>query len=110
MFKFEIRQLLSFLGYGDANAFVPGVNDLMEGGYEYIDARKINVHTEDLTTDIEAFYNYIKYRNILLENKGKYDVLIIDGLSDLDKMAELGGTLAYMDSIIGKNLIELKNS
>ncbi len=35
VFKFEIPQLLSFLGYGDTEAFVPGVKDLMEGGFEY---------------------------------------------------------------------------
>jgi len=37
VFKFEIPQLLSFLGYGDTEAFVPGVKDLVEGGYEYTD-------------------------------------------------------------------------
>jgi len=35
VFKMEIPQLLSFLGYGDTEAFVPGVKDLVEGGYEY---------------------------------------------------------------------------
>ncbi len=35
LFKFEIPKLLSFLGYGDVNAFVPGVKDLISGGYEY---------------------------------------------------------------------------
>ncbi len=37
VFKVEIPKLLSFLGYRDFNAFVPGVKDLVEGGYEYID-------------------------------------------------------------------------
>lgn len=37
VFKFEIPKLLSFLGYGDTEAFVPGVKDLMEGGFEYTD-------------------------------------------------------------------------
>lgn len=37
VFKFEIPQLLSFLGFGDTEAFVPGVKDLMEGGFEYTD-------------------------------------------------------------------------
>ena len=78
------------------------VLNLEKGGYEYIDARKIDIHPDEMTTDVEAFYNYIKIRNMLLEQKGKYDVLFIDGLSDLDRMSELGGTLAYMNSIIGK--------
>jgi cytochrome d ubiquinol oxidase subunit I len=37
VFKFEIPKLLSFLGYRDTEAFVPGVKDLVEGGYEYTD-------------------------------------------------------------------------
>ncbi|MGM0549570.1 MAG: cytochrome ubiquinol oxidase subunit I [Bacteroidota bacterium] len=37
VFKVEIPKLLSFLGYRDFNAFVPGIKDLVEGGYEYID-------------------------------------------------------------------------
>lgn len=79
------------------------VLDLEKGGYEYIPAKKLSVYTEESTDEVEAFYNYIKIRNLLLDNKGKYDFLIIDGLSDLDRMSELGGTLAYMDTIIGKN-------
>ncbi|MFC2150935.1 cytochrome ubiquinol oxidase subunit I [Bacteroidota bacterium] len=37
IFKFEIPKLLSFLGYGDTEAFVPGIKDIVEGGYEYTD-------------------------------------------------------------------------
>ena len=37
VFKFEIPKLLSFLGYRDTEAFVPGVNDLVNGGYEFTD-------------------------------------------------------------------------
>ena len=78
------------------------VLDLEKGGYEYISARKMSTYTTQETTTWESFQNYIEYRNALLENKGKYDYLIIDGLSDLDALSEIGGTLAYMDSIIGK--------
>lgn len=78
------------------------VLDLEKGGYEYIPARKLSIYTEESTDDVDAFFNYIKIRNLLLENKGKYDFLLIDGLSDLDRMSELGGTLGYMDTIIGK--------
>jgi len=78
------------------------VLNLEKGGYEYIDARKINIYTKELTSDTESFYNYINIRNLLLKEKGKYDVLIIDGLSDLDKFSELGGTLAYMETTMGK--------
>lgn len=34
-FKIEIPKMLSWLGYRDANAFVPGVNDIINGGYTY---------------------------------------------------------------------------
>jgi hypothetical protein len=78
------------------------VLDLEKGGYEYIAARKLSTYVEQDTTRWESFQNYIKYRNLLLENKGKYEYLIIDGLSDLDDMSEIGGTLSYMNTIIGK--------
>lgn len=78
------------------------VLDLEKGGYEYIPARKLSTYTSQETTLWESFQNYLKYRKSLLENKGKYEYLIIDGLSDLDVLSEIGGTLAYMNSIIGK--------
>jgi hypothetical protein len=82
-----------------ANAIVL---DLEKGGYDYIPARKLSTYTNDQTTIWESFQNFIKFRNALLEQKGKYEYLIIDGLSDLDALSEIGGTLAYMNSIIGK--------
>lgn len=79
------------------------VLDLERGGYDYISARKLSTYTGQDTTRWEAFLNYVKYRNLLLENKGKYEYLLIDGLTDLDDIAEVGATLAYMDTIIGKS-------
>lgn len=79
------------------------VLDLEKGGYEYIPARKLSTYTGQETTRWESFQNYIKYRKLLLEHKGKYEYLIVDGLSDLDDLSDLGGTLFYMNSIIGKN-------
>ncbi len=78
------------------------VLDLEKGGYEFIAARKLSTYTSQETNRWEAFQNYIEYRKLLLENKGKYEYLIIDGLTDLDDLSEIGGTLAYMNSIIGK--------
>ena len=78
------------------------VLDLEKGGYEYIEARKISTNPTQETTIWENFQNYIEIRNALLKAKGKYQYLIIDGLSDLDIFSEIGGTLVYMDSIIGK--------
>ncbi len=78
------------------------VLDLEKGGYEFIEARKLSTYTSQETTRWESFQNYIKYRKALLDKKGKYEYLIIDGLTDLDDLSEIGGTLAYMNSIIGK--------
>lgn len=78
------------------------VLDLEKGGYEYIDARKISTYTTQETTRWESYQNYIKYRKVLLEQKGKYKYLLVDGLSDLDDLSEIGGTLAYQNTIIGK--------
>ena len=33
LFKMEIPKLLSLLGYRDINAFVPGIKDIIDGGY-----------------------------------------------------------------------------
>lgn len=78
------------------------VLSLEKGGYEFIAAKKMEIYPTQETDLGEAFSNYIKIRNLLLENKGKYEYLLIDGLSDLDVLSELGGTYAYMDSVIGK--------
>ena len=78
------------------------VLDLEKGGYEYIPARKLSTYTGQETSRWESFQNYIKFRKALLEQKSKYDYLIIDGLSDLDDLSEIGGTLAYMNTVIGK--------
>ena len=40
VFKFEIPKMLSILSYRDANAFVPGVKDIIVGGYEYSDKER----------------------------------------------------------------------
>ncbi len=58
------------------------VLDMEKGGYEYIDARKISTYEDDLSSDWDSFASYIKWRNLLLEDPGKYEYLIIDGLSD----------------------------
>lgn len=79
------------------------VFDLEKGGYEFIPARKLSIYPTQDATRWEAFQNYIKYRNLLLENKGKYDYLLIDGLTDLDDLTEIGATLAYMDTVIGSS-------
>lgn len=78
------------------------VFDLEKGGYEYIKARKITTYPTQETDLLGSYVNFMKYRDALLAQKGKYKYLIIDGLSDLDALSEIGGTLAYMQTIIGK--------
>lgn len=77
------------------------VFDLEKGGYEFIEARKVSIYSSQETSKYEAFLNYIKWRNAFLKEKGKYDFLCIDGLTDLDEFSEIGGTMAYMTSIVG---------
>jgi cytochrome d ubiquinol oxidase subunit I len=36
-FKVEIPKLLSFLGFRNSEAFVPGIKNIIEGNYEYLD-------------------------------------------------------------------------
>ncbi|HPN22782.1 MAG TPA: cytochrome ubiquinol oxidase subunit I [Tenuifilaceae bacterium] len=37
IFRIQIPKMLSFLGYRSGDAFVPGVKDIVEGGYTYVD-------------------------------------------------------------------------
>lgn len=37
IFTIEIPKMLSLLGYRNSDAFVPGINDIINGGYTYID-------------------------------------------------------------------------
>lgn len=83
--------------------------DLEKGGYDYIPARKLSTYTSQETTRWENFNNYLKCRRLLLENKGKYEFLIIDGITDLDDLSEIGGTLLYMNGVIGKNFNRRKD-
>lgn len=76
---------------------------LEKGGYEYIPARIIETYPHQKTTRFEAYQNYIKYRTILLKEQGKYEYLIVDGLSDLDDLSDIGGTFIYMDTVMGKS-------
>ncbi|MBR5907439.1 MAG: cytochrome ubiquinol oxidase subunit I [Bacteroidales bacterium] len=37
LFKIEVPKVLSFLAFSDFNSFVPGINDIIDGGYTYKD-------------------------------------------------------------------------
>lgn len=85
------------------------VLDLEKGGYEYIPARRMSTYATQESDRWESYQNYISYRKLLLDNKGKYDYLIIDGLTDLDDLTEIGATLLYMNTIIGKKFNRKNN-
>jgi len=85
------------------------VLDLEKGGYEYIPSRKLSTYSSQEDDRWNSYQNYISYRKLLLDSKGKYDYLIIDGLTDLDDLSELGATLMYMNSIIGKKFNRVKS-
>lgn len=90
--------------FGDfTNKYNALVWSLEKGGYESIDAKVLEIHPSQDTTRWEGYQNYVKQRKLLLSNKGKYEYLIIDGLSDLDDLSEIGGTFLYMDTIVGKS-------
>lgn len=80
------------------------VFDLEKGGYEYIDARKVSIYPTQETGLLEAYQNYIGWRDKLLEKAGTYQYLIIDTLTELDKLSEIGATFVYMHKVpMGKN-------
>ncbi len=61
IFKVEIPKLLSFLGYRDFNAFVPGIKDIVEGGYTLPDgttALSFEERKEKGETAIKALADY----------------------------------------------------
>lgn len=86
------------------------VLDLENGGYEYISARKLSTYTSHEVDRHESFLNYVKYRNLLMKDRGKYEFLIIDGLTDLDNLSDIGGTYAYMNSVMGSSWNREKDS
>jgi cytochrome d ubiquinol oxidase subunit I len=69
LYKVEIPKLLSFLGYRDANAFVPGLKDIIEGGYETPSGKALSFdEKESVEGSIQALadYQYACQRKIRL--------------------------------------------
>lgn len=61
LFKMEIPKLLSLMGYRDANAFVPGIKDIVDGGYKLPDgstALSFQEKRDRGRKAIEALANY----------------------------------------------------
>lgn len=83
LLKIELPKLLSLLGYRDIDAFVPGINDIVDGGYTLPDGEKalsFDEKRERGQLAIRALANYQKakqegrdadaaeYKNILHKN------------------------------------------
>lgn len=77
--------------------------NLQKGGTDYVKGRFIDIYKDAVTPMEKACDTYVSYRNLLLENKGKYDFLIVDNLSELDEMSELMGTKYFMSLPQGKS-------
>ncbi len=62
LFKVEIPQVLSFLAQRDINGYVPGINNLIEGGFETPDGKALSVleKMERGTLAKKALENYRK--------------------------------------------------
>lgn len=77
---------------------------LEKNGYEFLEARVLDLYPEQTTTLYEAYFNYVGWRDRLLEQKGRFKYLLVDVLTELDKFSEIGGTFLYMyKTTVGKN-------
>ena len=94
IFKIEIPKLLSFLGYRDFNAFVPGIKNIIDGGYELEDGTIALSFTEKKERGqkaVDALINYqtakeegrnadaLKYEKELRDNYPYFGYSYLDG-------------------------------
>jgi len=64
IFKIELPKMLSLLGYRDANAFVPGIEDLVYGNWHY----GIKPVTERMERGTRAIISLTKYKDAKVKN------------------------------------------
>lgn len=69
LFKIEIPKLLSFLGYRNLNAFVPGVKDIIEGGYTLQDGSKALSFEERKVRGQKAIQALADYQTAMAEGR-----------------------------------------
>ena len=68
LFDIKVPGLLSFLSKRDFNAFVPGIKDVMDGGYELADGSIALSAEEKMRRGREAITALAKYRQAKKEN------------------------------------------
>ena len=67
LMRIEIPKMLSLLGERDANAFVPGINDLLDGGYTLKDGTTALSAEEKITRGQMAISAFARYRQAKTE-------------------------------------------
>ncbi|MDR2027010.1 MAG: cytochrome ubiquinol oxidase subunit I [Prevotellaceae bacterium] len=63
VFNLEFPKLLSFLGYRNFNAFVPGIEDLIKGGFKEVDGSTALSVEEKIQRGTKAIEAYKEYSN-----------------------------------------------
>ncbi|MEA4918377.1 cytochrome ubiquinol oxidase subunit I [Proteiniphilum sp.] len=69
IFKLEIPKLLSFLGYRNLNAFVPGIKDIIDGGYALQDGTTALSFEERKARGKKAFQAIADYQRAKEEER-----------------------------------------
>lgn len=69
IFKLEIPKLLSFLGYRNLNAFVPGIKDIVDGGYTLQDGTEALSFEERKARGQKAIQALADYQTAMAEGR-----------------------------------------
>lgn len=69
LFRLEVPKMLSLLAERKTDAFVPGINDLLSGGYELKDGTKALSAQEKIERGQKAISAFASYRRLKAEGK-----------------------------------------
>lgn len=88
LFKMEIPKMLSLLAQREANAFVPGINDIIEGGYTQYDGTTALPAQEKIARGQKAIVALGNYRNAKKEGN---EAFAEEALSEFEANVEYFG-------------------
>lgn len=88
LFKMEIPKMLSLLAQREANAFVPGINDIIEGGYTQYDGTTALPAQEKIARGQKAIVALGNYRNAKKEGN---EALAEEALNEFEANVEYFG-------------------
>lgn len=71
LFKIELPKLLSIMGYRELNAFVPGIKDIIDGGYTLQDGTTALSFEEKRVRGVKAIEALANYQ--IAKNEGRHD-------------------------------------